>query len=234
MPAKKRDSSGAFNRGFNRLARLRYGGSLASGSRPRSLDCGGLRRPSSRARLALFPLLGRDFFPSVDAGLIRFTCAARPGRAIEETENVFARIEDLDPRGDPGGGARDDDRQHRLAHQRLNLSLGDRSADLVRGRRDARPAQAQTPGHARVRQGASPELSARDAGDRRLLPRAGHHDPGAELWPDRAHRRADRRPTGKQRQQLRDRPTAARRDGARSWRRGRPPCASGQPARAHA
>ena len=36
--------------------------------------------------LALFPLIGQDFFPSVDAGLIRLHARVAPGTRIEETE----------------------------------------------------------------------------------------------------------------------------------------------------
>jgi multidrug efflux pump subunit AcrB len=44
--------------------------------------------------LALFPLIGRDFFPTVDAGLIKLHVRGVPGTRIEETERQFARIED--------------------------------------------------------------------------------------------------------------------------------------------
>jgi multidrug efflux pump subunit AcrB len=41
----------------------------------------------------LFPHLGRDFFPAVDAGQIRFHVRALPGTRIESTEATFAQIE---------------------------------------------------------------------------------------------------------------------------------------------
>ena len=44
--------------------------------------------------VSLFPNLGRDFFPSVDAGSIRFHVRALPGTRIESTEELFARVED--------------------------------------------------------------------------------------------------------------------------------------------
>ena len=44
--------------------------------------------------VVLFPFLGRDFFPSVDAGQIRFHIRAQPGTRIEETEKQFTAIED--------------------------------------------------------------------------------------------------------------------------------------------
>ena len=45
------------------------------------------------ASCALFPLLGHDFFPTVDAGQIRFHVRAPPGTRIEETERYLARVE---------------------------------------------------------------------------------------------------------------------------------------------
>ncbi len=43
---------------------------------------------------ALFPNLGQDFFPSVDAGQIRIHVRANPGTRIETTEHLFAELED--------------------------------------------------------------------------------------------------------------------------------------------
>ncbi|HKO95199.1 MAG TPA: efflux RND transporter permease subunit, partial [Polyangiaceae bacterium] len=44
--------------------------------------------------VALFPLIGRDFFPSVDAGLIKMHVRGAPGTRIEQTEREIARVED--------------------------------------------------------------------------------------------------------------------------------------------
>src|SRR3954463_12461146 len=46
------------------------------------------------ASFALLPLVGRDFFPSVDAGLIKLHVRGVPGTRIEETERKFVEIED--------------------------------------------------------------------------------------------------------------------------------------------
>ena len=80
----------AFNRGFDGL-RAFYGGWLAW-----ALDH---RRATVIAfslfvagSLCLFPLIGRDFFPSVDAGLIKLHVRAPPGTRIEESEKRFADI----------------------------------------------------------------------------------------------------------------------------------------------
>jgi multidrug efflux pump subunit AcrB len=43
--------------------------------------------------LALFPELGRDFFPQVDAGQMRLHVRAPPATRIEETQRYFAQVE---------------------------------------------------------------------------------------------------------------------------------------------
>ncbi|MGC4094187.1 MAG: efflux RND transporter permease subunit [Polyangiaceae bacterium] len=81
----------SFERGFERL-RGRYGSllALALEHRPRVVvACSALVALS----LALFPLVGRDFFPSVDAGLIKLHVRGTPGTRIEETERHFAEVE---------------------------------------------------------------------------------------------------------------------------------------------
>jgi multidrug efflux pump subunit AcrB len=43
--------------------------------------------------LTLFPQLGRDFFPQVDAGQMRLHVRAPPGTRLETTQEYFARVE---------------------------------------------------------------------------------------------------------------------------------------------
>ncbi|HYM41589.1 MAG TPA: efflux RND transporter permease subunit [Steroidobacteraceae bacterium] len=43
--------------------------------------------------LPLFPLLGRDFFPEVDAGQMRLHVRAPPGTRLETTQQYFAEVE---------------------------------------------------------------------------------------------------------------------------------------------
>jgi multidrug efflux pump subunit AcrB len=43
--------------------------------------------------MALFPLLGQDFFPQVDAGQMRLHVRAPPATRIEETQRQFAEVE---------------------------------------------------------------------------------------------------------------------------------------------
>jgi CzcA family heavy metal efflux pump len=47
------------------------------------------------ATLALIPFLGRDFFPTVDAGLIRLHMRARAGQRVEETAREADGVDDL-------------------------------------------------------------------------------------------------------------------------------------------
>jgi len=44
--------------------------------------------------LFLYPFVGRDFFPTVDAGQLRLHARTPPGTRIEETEGYFQQIED--------------------------------------------------------------------------------------------------------------------------------------------
>src|SRR5229473_2374278 len=46
------------------------------------------------ASLLLYPFVGRDFFPTVDAGQLRFHIRTPPGTRIEETEIYFQHVED--------------------------------------------------------------------------------------------------------------------------------------------
>jgi multidrug efflux pump subunit AcrB len=66
--------------------------------------------------LVLFPGLGEDFFPQVDAGQMRLHVRAPPGTRIEQTQAYFAQVE--------GGGRRDSaigwgraDRHHPRQHR---------------------------------------------------------------------------------------------------------------------
>jgi len=46
------------------------------------------------ASLCLYPFIGRDFFPAVDAGQLRFHVRAPAGTRIEQTEVYFQQVED--------------------------------------------------------------------------------------------------------------------------------------------
>jgi CzcA family heavy metal efflux pump len=82
----------AFERGFARMRGV-YGSWLAWALGHRAVVVGGFLGFVALS-LGLFPLVGRDFFPNVDAGLIKLHVRGVPGTRIEETEHVFAKIED--------------------------------------------------------------------------------------------------------------------------------------------
>jgi multidrug efflux pump subunit AcrB len=82
----------AFERGFARM-RMAYGRWLAWALGNRQVVVVGFLGFVVLS-LGLFPLVGRDFFPSVDAGLIKLHVRGVPGTRIEETEHTFAGIED--------------------------------------------------------------------------------------------------------------------------------------------
>jgi multidrug efflux pump subunit AcrB len=82
----------AFERGFERM-RMVYGSWLALALQRRAAVVIGFALFVAGS-ISLFPLIGRDFFPAVDAGLIKLHVRGEPGTRIEETERKFAEIED--------------------------------------------------------------------------------------------------------------------------------------------
>ena len=80
-----------FERGFDRF-RAAYRDSVAwAVSRP--LRTAGFFVLLMAGSLALFPQLGRDFFPEVDAGQMLLHVRAPPATRIEQTQAYFAQIE---------------------------------------------------------------------------------------------------------------------------------------------
>jgi multidrug efflux pump subunit AcrB len=92
-PGLARRFFAAFDRGFVHL-RTGYGRWLASALEHRVLFVTSFLGFVLVSVVVLVPLLGRDFFPSVDAGLIKLHVRGSPGLRIEETERRFAQIED--------------------------------------------------------------------------------------------------------------------------------------------
>jgi multidrug efflux pump subunit AcrB len=97
---------------------------------------------------ALVPLIGRDFFPTVDAGLIRLHARAAPGTRIEETEQMHARMAELVRRVIPADELDMVINNIGLAVSPINLSMGDPSMISVAGgeisialKRNHRPTQ---------------------------------------------------------------------------------------------
>jgi multidrug efflux pump subunit AcrB len=81
----------AFDRAFDRL-RAGYGRRLAWGLEHRAFVVGTFAALIAGS-LAMLPLVGRDFFPSVDAGLIKLHVRGAPGTRLEESEKRIAAIE---------------------------------------------------------------------------------------------------------------------------------------------
>jgi multidrug efflux pump subunit AcrB len=79
------------NRRFERL-RYRYMGLLNLSLRQRAPVLIGFM-VVSLGSLLLVPMVGRDFFPDVDAGTLRLHARTPPGTRIEETELRFADVE---------------------------------------------------------------------------------------------------------------------------------------------
>ncbi|MGA2498056.1 MAG: efflux RND transporter permease subunit [Tepidisphaeraceae bacterium] len=83
----------AFNAAFEALRRF-YGGMLGWSLHHRPSVIAGFIILAGGS-CSLFPMIGRDFFPSVDAGQIRLHVRAHPGTRIEETARIFAQVEDI-------------------------------------------------------------------------------------------------------------------------------------------
>ena len=82
-----------FNNLFEKL-HVRYRGALAWALGHRLIVCV-LFVLFCAVSFSLFPFLGRDFFPSVDAGQFRLHVRAPAGTRIEETEQRFAQVEQV-------------------------------------------------------------------------------------------------------------------------------------------
>ncbi len=81
----------AFNRLFERL-RSAYRGLLARALDHRLVTVG-VMLAFALGSLLLFPRVGRDFFPAVDAGQLRLHVRAPAGTRVEETERTFGQVE---------------------------------------------------------------------------------------------------------------------------------------------
>lgn len=81
-----------FNTRFDRL-RAWYGGFFALSLRHRGWFAVGFLVFVVGSVGALLPLIGRDFFPAVDAGLIKLDVRGAPGTRIEDSEKHFADSE---------------------------------------------------------------------------------------------------------------------------------------------
>jgi len=113
----------AFNQAFNAL-RLTYGKWLAWTLDHRLLTVAAFLL-FSVGSCALFPLIGQDFFPTVDSGQIRFHVRAPPGTRIEETERYFGKIEALVHELIPPGELKTTLDNIGIPNSGINLTLSD-------------------------------------------------------------------------------------------------------------
>jgi multidrug efflux pump subunit AcrB len=77
--------------------------------------------------LLLFPLIGEDFFPTVDAGQMRLHVRAQPGTRLEQSERVFAAVEDLIRKDIPASDLGTMVDNIGIPNSGINLSLSDGS-----------------------------------------------------------------------------------------------------------
>ena len=120
---------------------LHLAAALVPGS-PRA-GAGRLLPVLSRGSLCLAPLVGRDFFPTVDSGQMRLHARAPAGTRIEKTELIFAAIENEIRQVDSAAGNRQHHRQHR--HSQRRLQSGVRRQPDARRQRRRHPDFAQRP-----------------------------------------------------------------------------------------
>src|SRR5260370_19461794 len=82
----------SFNRRFENL-RQRYVDTLAWSLQNR-LTVFVLFAVLIGSAFAILPIVGRDFFPTVDAGQFRLHVNAPPGARLEDSEQIFSRVVD--------------------------------------------------------------------------------------------------------------------------------------------
>ena len=132
-----------FEAGFRRFARA-YEGPLDWALEHRA---GRDRRICWRSRLVslfLYPFVGRDFFPSVDAGQLRLHVRCPPGTRIEQSEVYFQHVEDYIRQVIPANELERHQRQHRIAEQHQPGPQRQRDRRPFRRRN---PRGAATPNH---------------------------------------------------------------------------------------
>ena len=115
-----------FNRVFEKMRRA-YGGYLDWALGRRRLVTAGFGVFVVGSAALLFPSLGRDFFPSVDAGQIRFHVRGAPGTRIESTEASFTKVEGIVHEAIPARELETVIDNIGLPVSGLNLTLGDPS-----------------------------------------------------------------------------------------------------------
>src|SRR5262249_5486147 len=112
-----------FEHAFGKL-RSFYGGYLAWALQHRGLVIGCFSFLFVIS-FSLYPLLGEDFFPTVDAGLIKLHVRGPAGTRIEETEHRFTEFEDVIRQQFPPGEIATMIDNMGIPYSGINLSLSD-------------------------------------------------------------------------------------------------------------
>jgi len=115
----------AFNRQFEKLRRF-YGGFLKLALEHRAITAA-VTLIFVVGSCFLFPLVGEDFFPSVDAGQIRLHVRCPAGTRLEESERYFAGVEDFLRQQIPPGEISTMLDNIGIPNSGINLSLSDGS-----------------------------------------------------------------------------------------------------------
>ena len=149
----------------------------------------------------LVPYLGRNFFPSVDAGQILMHVRTQVGTRVEDSRRSVRRYPEGDPQDHSARRDRDHGRQHRHADQRHQHDLQQHRRDRPAGWRHPDQAQGRPRADRRLRQGAAGKAAGAISRPELRVP-AGRH-----RQPDPQFRRAGA-----------DRPRSARRQSRRQLR----------------
>ena len=115
----------AFNRQFEKFRHF-YGGFLALALEHRFVTVA-ITTVFVVGSCFLFPHIGRDFFPSVDAGQIRLHVRAPAGTRLEESERYFAKVEAFLKTQIPSGEITTMLDNIGIPNSGINLSLSDGS-----------------------------------------------------------------------------------------------------------
>ena len=133
------------------------------------------------ASFLLVPYLGRNFFPSVDAGQILMHVRTQVGTRVEESANQFADVQKAIRKIIPPDRNRDDGRQHRHADQRHQHDLQQHRRDRSAGRRHPDQAQGGSSADRNLREGAARAAAARLSWHDIRFSAGRHRQPDPEL-----------------------------------------------------
>ena len=141
----------------------------------------------------LVPFLGRNFFPSVDAGSILMHARTQVGTRVEETANQFADVQKAIRKVIPPGEIETHGRQHRHADLRHQHDLQQHRRDRPAGRRHPDQAERGPSPDRRIRPGAARAIAARLSRHDVRVPARRHRQPDPQFRRAGADRSADPR-----------------------------------------